>query len=97
MYYVYMLSNKYNNVLYTGVTKDIKKRTAEHKQGIKSNFARKYNCDKLVYYKEFSEILTAIAWEKKIKKWPRDYKNNLVASMNPLWEDLSPSVAWTVE
>ena len=87
-YYVYILSNKYNNVLYIGVTSNLQKRMGEHAAGIKSGFAKRYNCDKLVYIETFTEVVKAIAREKELKRFTRDRKNNLIAIKNPLWENL---------
>lgn len=84
-----MLTNKYHNVLYVGVTADIVVRVADHKSKKNPNsFAAKYNCDKLVYYLSFSFIEEAIAEEKRIKGGSKDYKRSLVTALNPKWEDL---------
>ncbi|MCL2017708.1 MAG: GIY-YIG nuclease family protein [Alphaproteobacteria bacterium] len=91
-YYVYMLANKYNNVLYIGVTGNIKNRTIAHKTHINKGFSSKYNCDKLVYYEEFNEITEAIIREKRLKKWKREYKDALINRINPLWEDMWENV-----
>jgi len=87
-YHVYMMSNKYNNVLYIGITGDLQTRVWEHKQHKFKGFTSKYNVEKLVYYEPFGDINEAIAFEKEIKKWRRDWKSRLVNERNPLWEDL---------
>ncbi len=87
--YVYILTNKYDRVLYTGVTNNLSRRVNEHKQKIVKGFTSKYNLVKLVYFEEFSDIMEAIASEKKIKGWLRTKKIKLIESVNPTWKDLS--------
>lgn len=87
-YFVYILSNKYNTVLYTGITNDLERRVNEHKRKINSGFTSQYNVDKLVYYEQTSDVLSAIAREKQIKSWSRKKKNELIESINPEWNDL---------
>ncbi len=89
MYYVYMITNKNNNVLYVGVTKDLKRRIYEHKNKLVEGFSSKYNLTKLVYYNETSDVKEAIAFEKKIKGWTRAKKYALINENNPEWDDLS--------
>ena len=84
-----MMSNYTNTVLYTGVTNSIKRRISEHSEGSGSKFTARYRCKKLVFYEVFPDIEQAIAREKQIKRYPREWKNNLVNSMNPEWRDLS--------
>lgn len=87
---IYILTNKNNTVLYTGVTSDLRKRFYEHQNKIYSNgFTKKYNVSKLVYFEVFSLIEEAIAREKQIKGGSRQKKINLIESINPDWEDLS--------
>jgi putative endonuclease len=88
MYYVYILSNKYNNVLYTGVTNDIIRRVYEHKNKFVDGFTYKYNVNKLVYYDMVESIESAISIEKQIKGWSKQKKIVLVESLNPKWDDL---------
>jgi putative endonuclease len=87
-YYIYIMTNKSNTVLYTGVTDDLKKRVYEHKEKIVGGFTKKYNIDKLIYYEAFDNISSAITREKKIKGGPRQKKVNLIKSLNPNWDDL---------
>ena len=87
-YYIYILTNKYNNVLYTGVTNDLKRRVYEHKMKLVKGFTQKYNVDKLVYYVECSDVKSAIAREKQIKGGSRQKKIDLITSMNSDWKDL---------
>ena len=88
--YVYIMTNKNNTVLYTGVTNNLKRRIKEHldKRNSKS-FTAKYNIDKLVYYESFFLIGDAIAKEKQIKAGSRAKKENLILGMNPEWNDLA--------
>jgi len=86
--YVYLLANKHNNVLYTGVTNDLMRRVYEHKSKLVAGFTQKYNVDRLVYYEVCSDIVTAIEREKQIKGWSRKKKDDLVNALNPSWDDL---------
>ncbi|HMN49983.1 MAG TPA: GIY-YIG nuclease family protein [Ignavibacteriaceae bacterium] len=88
-YYIYILTNWDNTVMYIGVTNNLKRRLFEHKIKLIDGFSKKYNCNKLVYFELFFDINEAIRREKEIKKWRREKKNNLVESMNPEWKDLS--------
>lgn len=91
-YYVYIVANKYNNVLYIGVTGDLVRRIYEHKNKLIKGFSSKYNCTKLVWYEETNNINEAISKEKQMKKWRREYKNNIISEMNPNWADLYNSI-----
>ena len=92
-YYVYILTNKMGNVLYTGVTNDLIKRVYEHKNHLdKGSFTARYNVEKLVYYEMTSDVESAIEREKQIKGWNRKRKNKLVESMNPNWNELYDSL-----
>ena len=93
MFYVYILTNRNNRVLYTGVTNDLVRRVYEHKHHlIQNSFTAQYNVDKLVYYEETSSSRAAIEREKQIKSWSRAKKNKLVESKNPNWEDLYENI-----
>ena len=88
-YYVYILSNHLNTVVYTGITRDLIHRVYEHKNKLDPNsFTAKYDVHKLVYYESTSDVDSAIQREKQIKSWNRKRKNKLVESKNPSWEDL---------
>ena len=92
-YYVYILSNSYKNVIYTGVTNDLVRRVYEHKQHLdKSSFTSRYNVDHLVYFEETTNIDAAIAREKQIKGWNRKRKEKLIEAKNPNWDDLYVSI-----
>jgi len=86
--YVYILSNKNDNVLYIGVTSNIVKRVYEHKNKLVEGFTEKYNIEKLVYYEIFDDIELAIEREKQLKNWHKDWKRNLITSFNEEWKDL---------
>ena len=88
-YYVYLLTNWNNKVIYAGITNDLERRIYEHKEKFVKGFTKKYNVNKLVYYEQTSDITSALNREKEIKKWRREKKNRLVINANPLWRDLS--------
>ena len=85
---VYIMTNKNNGVLYTGVTSNLFKRVAEHKDKLVPGFTSAYNVTKLVYYEEHNTMEEAIAREKQIKGGSRQKKIDLINSRNPEWEDL---------
>ena len=87
-YYVYILSNK-TRCLYIGVTNSIRRRVFEHKQHLLKGFTYRYNIDQLVYYEYFQDVHCAIAREKRLKCWPRKWKEHLIESLNPEWKDLA--------
>jgi putative endonuclease len=87
-YFVYIMTNKYNTVLYTGVTNDVMRRAWEHKEGIGSSFTSRYRVNKLVYYESYENINLAIAREKQIKGGSRQKKIDLVIRLKPDWNDL---------
>lgn len=88
-YYVYILANKNNSVLYIGVTGDLERRIYEHKRKLADGFTKKYNVDKLVYFEETRDVMSALNREKQLKNWHRDWKNNLICGANRDWKDLS--------
>ena len=87
-YYVYILTNKTNSVLYIGVTNDLSRRLAQHKESGEHHFCARYNTHKLVYFEPFAGVENAISREKQLKRWTREKKNLLIQSKNPNWEDL---------
>jgi putative endonuclease len=87
-YYVYLLTNWNNKVMYLGVTNDLERRLYKHKNKLVKGFTERYNVNKLVYFEETRDITAAIAREKEIKKWRREKKDQLVNRMNPNWKDL---------
>ena len=87
---VYILSNRRNGVLYTGVTNDLRRRLSEHRSGLDpSSFTARYNLDRLVYFETTSDIRAAIEREKQIKGWLRRKKIALIEAVNPEWQDLA--------
>jgi putative endonuclease len=91
-YYVYIITNRGDSVLYTGVTNNLKKRTYAHKEKLVSGFTKRYNVDKLVYYEVFNDIKNAITREKQIKSGSRHKKITLIEGNNPEWRDIYPEL-----
>ncbi|MFA6551629.1 MAG: GIY-YIG nuclease family protein [Patescibacteria group bacterium] len=87
-YYVYILANQRNTVLYIGVTNNLIERAQQHKGKINRGFTQKYNADKLIYYEEYGQIGEAIYREKCLKKWNRKWKERLINEFNPNRRDL---------
>ena len=86
--WVYMMANRYRGTIYTGVTADIAMRVWQHKQGIGSKFVAEYGLTRLVYVEPHDMVEDAIVREKRIKKWNRNWKIELIESTNPDWGDL---------
>ena len=92
-YYTYILSNYSTNVLYIGITNNLARRFLEHKFKVHpKSFTAKYTVDRLVHFECFPSPKEAIAREKQLKNWHRDWKINLIKQNNPLWEDLSGKI-----
>ncbi len=91
-YWVYILTNMSNRVLYIGVTNNLRRRVWQHQTGTGSIFTKRYNLTKLVHSEHFTEITAAISREKELKGWRREKKGKLVESHNPDWEDIT--LAW---
>jgi putative endonuclease len=87
-YYVYILASKRNGTLYIGVTNDLVKRVYEHKNGLIEGFSKKYGVHMLVYYEQTNDSYSAIEREKRLKKWKRQWKIELIQKSNPGWRDL---------
>lgn len=83
------MTNKNNTVLYVGVTSNLRRRTYQHKTGYYDGFTKRYNCHKLVYFEEFTNISEAIKREKQLKAGNRKKKIQLIETLNPDWKDLS--------
>ncbi|WP_400081286.1 GIY-YIG nuclease family protein [Winogradskyella sp. R77965] len=95
-WYVYIMANKPNGVIYIGVTDDLDERVKEHKLKVyPRSFTARYNCDKLVYFEEFENGEKASIREVQFKKWKRDWKIKLIEEMNPNWSDLSAN--WNLD
>ena len=88
VYFVYILANRKHGTIYIGVTNNLNKRIFEHRQGFGSQFVKKYQIHDLVYYETFEEAHLAIEREKRLKKWHRSWKNELIEALNPEWENL---------
>jgi putative endonuclease len=89
--FVYIMASRKNGTLYTGVTSDLLHRVFEHKDKAHPNsFTAKYNVNRLVWYQEFDDITDAIAHEKRVKKWRRIWKIEMIEADNPEWDDLYP-------
>jgi putative endonuclease len=91
--WVYIMTNRPNGVLYIGVTADLIRRVYEHRTGAVKSFSKKYNLERLVYFERHEEILLAIAREKAMKKWRREWKVELIEKTNPGWNDLYDQIA----
>ncbi|MDF1525520.1 MAG: GIY-YIG nuclease family protein [bacterium] len=92
-YYVYIMTNRWNRVLYTGFTGDLVKRAHQHRGKQVEGFTSRYNVNKLVYFETFGDPLTAIEREKQIKAGTREKKIKLIEQKNPGWQDLLPEIA----
>jgi len=92
MYYVYLITNKPYGTLYVGVTRDLVKRIYEHRGGFVESFSNQHDLGRLVWFEAHEDVKSAIEREKKIKKWRRDWKVNLVQTENPTWDDLYQSI-----
>ncbi len=88
MYYVYILTNRKNGTLYIGVTNNLIKRVFEHKNKVFKGFTEKYDINKLIYYECYDNIEYAIQREKRMKKWNRNWKIELIEKNNKEWKDL---------
>ena len=88
-YYVYILASQRNGTLYTGLTNDLERRILDHKQKVVKGFTEKYNVNILVYFEEFESADGAALREKRIKKWKRTWKLELIEKDNPNWNDLA--------
>ena len=91
-YCVYILASKFYGTLYIGVTRCIVGRVMQHREEFIEGFTKKYGVKTLVYYEVFDDIRVAIQREKSLKRWPRDWKINLIERDNPRWEDLFPQL-----
>jgi putative endonuclease len=87
-YYVYILASKPNGVFYVGVTNDLVRRVHEHKTHAVAGFTQRYNVAQLVWFEQTDDVLSAIAYEKRLKGWNRVWKVALVEKTNPHWQDL---------
>ena len=91
-YYVYILASQRNGTLYVGVTNDLIRRVQEHREGLVPGFTKRYGVKLLVYFEAHQEITEAILREKRIKRWQRNWKLQLIEGQNPQWLDLWPEL-----
>jgi len=89
---VYIMANQRNGTLYTGATGYLTRRVWEHREGLLPGFTRKYGLTRLVWYESHEDMPTAFQRERSIKRWPRQWKINLIERGNPNWEDLCPGL-----
>ena len=87
-YWVYLLASRRHGTLYAGVTNSLERRILEHRARQTPGFTRKYSVDRLVWYAGFGEVTSAISFEKRLKRWRRDWKVRLIEEDNPHWDDL---------
>lgn len=92
-YYVYLLASRKYGTLYLGVTRDLVRRTFQHRSNAMEGFTTRYDVKKLVWFEIYDDPTTAIAREKQIKKWRRDWKTTLIEEQNPNWDDLYDGIA----
>ena len=91
-FYVYILASDIYGTLYVGVTNDLIRRSWEHREGLVRSFTGQHATHRLVWYEQHESIIEAITREKRLKKWNRDWKVNLIQGMNPEWRDLWPEI-----
>lgn len=91
-YYVYILAKERNGVLYIGVTSDLIKRVWEHKNNVVEGFTKQYQVHDLVYYEQHGSVEIALNREKRLKEWKRQWKIDLIETINPYWNDLYPKI-----
>ena len=92
-YWAYILASRIGGTLYIGVTNDLARRVYEHKMGLADGFTKKYGIHRLVYFEQYNDIEAAIVREKRLKKWNRAWKIQLIEELNPNWDDLYPQIA----
>ena len=90
---VYMMSDRPRGTIYIGVTSQLSRRIWEHREGVAPGFTRRYGLKRLVWYEPHDDMGVAIGREKSLKRWPRQWKINLIEASNPHWADLYPSLA----
>ena len=88
-YYVYIMASKRNGTLYVGVTNNLKRRVLEHKSKFSSGFTKKYQVNRLVNFEQYNDVRLALARERRLKKWNRSWKLELIEKSNPEWKDLA--------
>ena len=91
---VYMLASGFNGTLYVGVTSNLTARIVQHREGVHDGFTKQYGVNRLVWFELTDDMIAAIASEKRIKKWPSDWKKNLIERDNPEWNDLAVTLGF---
>ena len=91
--FVYILTNFHHTVFYIGTTNNLLRRTYEHREGLVEGFTKRFQVKKLVYYEQLPTMPQAIAREKQLKRWHREWKKNLITQFNPDWHDLYDEVS----
>jgi putative endonuclease len=92
-YWVYILASRIGGTIYIGVTNNLVRRVFEHRMELADGFTKKYGIHRPVYFEEYNDIEAAIVREKRLKKWRRAWKIQLIEELNPNWDDLYPSIA----
>ena len=90
---VYMMADRYRGTIYIGVTSTFLSRIVKHREGVFPGFTRRYGLTRLVWYEPRERMIGAIQREKSLKRWPRQWKINLIERDNPRWDDLYPQIA----
>jgi len=91
-FWVYIITNAHDSVLYIGMTNDLARRVGEHRSGEIHGFTSAYRCHKLLFYEHYADVQDAISRETQLKKWSRAKKVALIATVNSRWNDLAPDV-----
>ena len=91
-HYIYILANKPNGEIHVGSARDLRQRLEQHHAGMPGSHTHKYNIRTLVYFERHDRVNDAVARERSLKKWRRDWKDELIASVNPEWRDLSSEI-----
>jgi putative endonuclease len=92
-YYVYFLASRKHGTLYVGITSDLVRRAHEHRTKAVDGFTKRYGVSKLIWFEVHEDVQAALAREKDLKKWRRDWKTRLIEESNPAWEDLYPEIS----
>ena len=92
--FVYIMANAFRGTIYIGVTSDLERRIWEHRNGVRSGFVRRYSLHRLVHFEPFADMDGAIAREKQLKRWHRQWKINLIEDRNPHWDDLAVAIGF---
>jgi len=91
-YYVYILANKPHGAIYVGSARDLRNRVEQHKAGIPGSHTQKYNIKTLVYFEVHENVMDAVHQERRLKKWRRDWKEELIGKVNPDWRDICDQI-----